>query len=129
MKKTKYNKYSKKYLIGKKNEILSNFNFEKVHSFMEMSQWKWCYEKKFDIPPVEEIKKMADSLINTLIYENQKYCASGGLEASLVDGKLSLKFVTEPIVFRKRIIIEKIIVEKYSNENKTKCLGDILEEF
>ena len=72
-------------------EILSNFNFEKVHRTMQYLDWQWA--KLGGVPKVDDLQKEARRLLESL--ENEPGVkGTGGLRASLKeDGTLSLKCI------------------------------------
>lgn len=77
------------------DEIMDNFDFEKVAKVMETLGWRWVSsETDLQIPDVSEIRKQARRLLTTALKE--KTCiATGGLKVTyLKDEKfLHLEFV------------------------------------
>lgn len=122
-------------LANQKSKILSHFDFDKVHFFMTMVNWRWFYSDdiygmaEFGIPPLDKIKKEAESVMNGAIREvmynkrRRGYCACGGFDATLIDGKLRLRFAANSQTIKKRTIISECRGDDKFDE------GTILEEF
>jgi hypothetical protein len=91
-------KESEKYRI---NEIMNEFDFDKVHKCMVGMGWTWFSAKGIDgIPSVSEIKLTAHRLLSDLATEylrNGKtgYIGTGGLQVAYIhkDDFIELKFV------------------------------------
>lgn len=69
------------------NEIMSQFDFEKVHRCMILMNWRWVTDTGFEVPDLKTIKHSAKGLIITVIlsYLRQKisgYSGSGGFQVS-----------------------------------------------
>ena len=65
--------------LAKIDDIMRNFNFEKVHKVMEMLDWKWAMTK-YGVPTVEELKVEARRLLEDATHEETQV-ATGGLRA------------------------------------------------
>lgn len=50
-------------------DILDNFNFEKVHSVMKIFEWEWCLNGEYKIPSIEELKNKVKELLTDGFYE------------------------------------------------------------
>lgn len=73
-------------------EIMDNFDFEKVHRVMRALGWEW---RDFGTPTIEEIKKVAEELLNDTIALNHGRLG-GGFRTELYDNDyLGLSFVVE----------------------------------
>jgi len=71
-------------------EILENFNFEKVHKVMTFLNWTWSGEK---VPTSYHLRDEARRLLNEIIKRPEPYIETGGFRAEK-DGKtLRLIFV------------------------------------
>ena len=70
------------------DEIMDNFDFEKVHKAMTALDWKWGK----GIPDVWELKKSARRLLKTSIEENT-CIGTGGFLVDKDGDYISLKFV------------------------------------
>lgn len=86
--------------LAKIDDIMRDFNFEKVHKVMEMLDWKWAMTK-FGVPTIEELKGEARRLLVEAANEETQV-ATGGLRAvyekngaSDPDPFISLEFVLE----------------------------------
>lgn len=92
-----------------RDNIMDNFDFERVHRVMEALEWGWATGGNFDtvIPDTSDIRKTARKLMDEVIEKYAKtgkewYCVStGGFDVELLvnedDGlpDLTLKFVVE----------------------------------
>jgi len=76
------------------NEILDKFDFEKVHAFMVLTNWKWFTR----IPTVEELRDTAHGLLQTVLAAREQdfSMVTGGLTAyKLAGGEVGLTFELE----------------------------------
>lgn len=73
------------------DEIMDNFNFNRVHIAMTAVKWDW-WEK--GVPEIPDLRKMARKLLKKTIKE-KGYVRSGGFEAVYEDGDLELLFVLD----------------------------------
>jgi hypothetical protein len=95
-----YKKLSNKQ-IHSINEIMDNFDFERVEKVMDCLNWKWGIEGQ--VPDIYEIRRfarqlLADTIIGLghLIEDKSFSLGSGGFVAKAYrDGSLSLSFVVE----------------------------------
>ena len=92
-----------------RDNIMQEFDFEKVHAVMEALEWGWATGNGFDtvVPEVSDIRKEAITLMNDVIDRyietGNDWCgiSTGGLDVELVVNKddglpdLTLKFVVE----------------------------------
>lgn len=86
--------------LAKIEDIIRDFNFEKVHKVMEMFDWKWAMTK-YGVPTIEELKGEARRLlVDAAVEETQ--VATGGFRAvyeksgpSDTDPFISLEFILE----------------------------------
>ena len=84
------------------DEIMNNFNFEKVHKTMTLLDWKW-YQPDFksEVPNLEKIKVLAISHLKGALSNPKVRGVSisygGGFQADYdhKEGILSLKFVVD----------------------------------
>jgi len=80
-------------------QILANFDFEKVRKVMELLNWKWVDSEK--TPTIGELYQTAEQLLNMV--SNSLFTTSdqsteelGGFVATIYDnGDLRLSFVVE----------------------------------
>ena len=86
--------------LAKIDDIMRDFNFEKVHKVMEMLDWKWAMTK-YGVPTVEELRGEARRLLVEAANEETQV-ATGGFRAvyekngaSDPDPFISLEFVLE----------------------------------
>lgn len=46
------------------DRIIANFDFEKVHHYMSLVKWSWCYGEGPDgVPTIEQLKAQARQLL------------------------------------------------------------------
>jgi len=81
-------------------QIMENFDFEKVHKVMVALGWEWYLGRGGSgIPSVKSLKERAGELLSNvddLICEGDTITSSsGGFEAKYADGCLSLSFIVE----------------------------------
>lgn len=86
--------------LAKIDDIMHNFNFEKIHKVMEMLDWKWAMTK-FGVPTIEELKEEARRLLVEAA-NGETQVATGGFRAVCEkngaddpDPFISLEFVLE----------------------------------
>lgn len=85
------------------NEIMDNFDFERVEKVMDCLEWNWGVGHDEHIPDIYEIRRfarqlLADTIIGLghLIEDKSFSLGSGGFVAKAYrDGSLSLSFVVE----------------------------------
>lgn len=95
-----YKKLSNKQ-IQSINEVMDNFDFERVEKVMNCLEWGWGFENQ--IPDIHEIRRfarqlLADTIIglSNLIEDKRLSLSSGGFTATAYrDDSLSLSFVVE----------------------------------
>lgn len=80
------------------DEIMSQFDFARVHKVMCLTTWEWHDKKtnKMTIPSISKLKIVARAMLTDLTEtENEKITGiqSGGFHADKVNGLLSLKFI------------------------------------
>jgi len=74
-------------------EILDNFDFDKVQSVMQHLNWRWSLGNNvIQVPTVDELKDMAKQLLEDAD-ANSHNIGSGGFEAEKIGDELTLKFV------------------------------------
>lgn len=58
------------------DEIMDEFDFEKVHDYMKFVKWTWVTSQSKDyVPSIEELCKCAKTLLTTC---KKQYLANGG---------------------------------------------------
>ena len=78
------------------DDIMDNFDFEKVHKVMTFLNWKWAMLDGYAIPSISDIRSRARDRLKTVLLEKYGYCESGGLVARKYDdGTISLEFKIE----------------------------------
>jgi hypothetical protein len=78
----------------KADEVMADFNFEKVLTHMAHVNHKWFIEGKIQVPSVEQLRSVARSLLTKVIYY-EKNCANigtGGFTAYKMPWGLRLSF-------------------------------------
>lgn len=83
------------------NEVIDNFDFEKVHKVMELLEWKWafCGGSDYGIPSTQDLIDLAERILGEA-WDEKTRIATGGFVAEYDDsgdGKpwLELSFVVE----------------------------------
>ena len=97
-----YKKLSNKQ-IESINEVMDNFDFERVEKVMNCLEWSWGIGHNEHVPDIYEIKRfarqlLADTIIgfSHLIDDKSLSLSTGGFVAtSYRDGSLSLSFVVD----------------------------------
>jgi hypothetical protein len=78
-------------------DIMTHFDFEKVHKAMEAVNWKWGFPaSKATIPTVKDLKERAREFLERLVKDGKdSYIMSGGFTAIRISLNLQLLFVLE----------------------------------
>lgn len=83
-------------------EVISGFDFYKVHYVMSLLDWKWSREGTLSVPSVSIMKKEVKRLFDTawdrsLSHDDNYTLGTGGFYVSVntKDGSASLKFILE----------------------------------
>ena len=82
------------------DEVMDNFNFNKVHKVMTFLDWKWISPKGVLIPTIDEVKEEARRLLVDAVTKHTTI-ASGGFKARFEnspDGEepfIGLEFIIE----------------------------------
>ena len=80
------------------DDIMDNFNFEKVHKVMKFLNWTWwnLETMKEYVPTIQDIRSSARDRLKTVLLEKCGYCESGGFVARKYDDDtISLEFKIE----------------------------------
>lgn len=73
-------------------EILKNFDFEKVRK--AMLALDWCYGSDTEVPTIGELFFLAKELLEKTLENRYSSISTGGFKATLsTDGFLSLEFI------------------------------------
>lgn len=73
------------------DEILDEFDFEKVHRVMQALDWKW--HNTDGVPSIADLRRMARSLLNQVVESKGIHSVgSGGFTAYMHHGLLGLRF-------------------------------------
>ncbi len=76
-------------------QIMENFDFEKVHRAMAAWGWQWYLgERGSGIPSVVDLRCTALELL-AAAWDEKTQLRTGGFTAEYIDGGLSLMFVIE----------------------------------
>ena len=75
------------------DEILENFDWERVHKTMVFLDWDWYDKKGSKVPTIGSIIKKAKELCLSAYNSNVDSVATGGFCATFDDGILTLEFV------------------------------------
>lgn len=62
-------------------QVLDDFDFERVHAVMTLLKWKWGEA----VPTIEQLRKTAEELLSGLVEcrGGEHWIATGGFEASV----------------------------------------------
>lgn len=80
------------------DDIMDNFNFEKVHKVMDFLNWTWwdLETMKEYAPTIQDIRSCARKKLKRILEENHASIESGGFVARKYDdGTISLEFKIE----------------------------------
>ena len=80
------------------NEVIEDFDFDKVHRVMVSLDWRWTIENgERTVPSSYRMMKTANRLLRDCAqyYGNKEFhtCGAGGFMASLDNGTLALQFI------------------------------------
>lgn len=93
--------YHEKFLIDelltKVNQILEHFDFEKVHTYMEATNWGWATSEGYKVPSIDQIKDQARRLLIDAVWEEEHVAniSTGGFHAYKMPWGLELTFSIE----------------------------------
>ena len=78
-------------------QVLDNFNFEKVKKVMIALDWKWYINLKegCQVPSMYQLIKQAERLLYDIKKRDCIFLATGGFEVHYQYGSLTLKFILE----------------------------------
>ena len=94
-------KYYVDKIVPKIDEIVDNFDFERVKDTMDALNWGWATTRG-EVPEISDMKALVRSLFKDLFYHESTQVATGGFVANRDDDdNLELSFVvanwyTEP---------------------------------
>jgi len=92
-----------KYIYDASNEVLDNFDFDKVLKVMEFLDWKWQGKIPEKVELIQTARKLLIETMEMLFDKSEEITAisTGGFQAEawLEDGKpvCSLKFIIEEV--------------------------------
>ena len=72
------------------NDILDEFDFERVRDTMQALNWSW---HSIGIPTIGDLRRQTRKLLISLADSPNGLVATGGFEASRVDGYPKLQFI------------------------------------
>lgn len=76
-------------------EVLKNFDFEKVRKVMVFLDWKWHGEGEPEIPSIYRMIERSRELLTNACKHKHGLAATGGFVARHDDGFFELSFVLE----------------------------------
>lgn len=82
------------------SNIISAFDFEKVHSTMVFLNKRWLFKKGVKrVPTTTELEKVAESCLNKVAESIEKNAifAANGFQAQKIDNSLGLYFMLESV--------------------------------
>lgn len=84
---------TKDELLEQLNHIMERFDFEKVHAYMKLTNWKWIDE----VPSVNKLKTTAERLLYDVVISDTPTTTSGtgGFTASKFTWGIQLAFSIE----------------------------------
>lgn len=74
------------------DEILDEFDFEKVHRVMVALDWQWYIQGEKTNPSIADLRRTARSLLQHVVNNKNIAAASGGFTAFMHYGVLGLRF-------------------------------------
>ena len=75
------------------DEILDQFDFQKVKKVMDAVDWKWAIGKESHVPDIPELRKKARELLWDLVRSKSRMIKAGGLVVEKDDDDiLELRF-------------------------------------
>ena len=82
--------------MEKVGQIMESFDFDKVHAFMKLTDWKWHSFDEPRVPDVEDLKATAHSLLVKIALDREVGDAGqGGFTVAMYDYGISLTFQLE----------------------------------
>lgn len=86
-------KYTSEYWQEMQDEIMDNFDFEKVHTVMTALDWRWCSTN--GVPEKSDLRRSARKMLRDCVELNRG--GTGGFKVSIdrENGILTLLFVVE----------------------------------
>lgn len=84
---------TKDELLEQLNHIMERFDFEKVHAYMKLTNWKWIDE----VPSVNKLRTTAERLLYDVVISDTPTTTSGtgGFTASKFTWGIQLTFSIE----------------------------------
>ena len=86
-------------IAGMVNEVMEDFDFEKVYRVMVLTEHKWLIDGTMKVPSLYRVIKNAEELLHTCANnygdKDNFSTSSGGFTAELDCGMLSLRYVLE----------------------------------
>lgn len=76
-------------------EVLKNFDFEKVRKVMVLLDWKWHGDGEPEIPSIYRMIELSRNLLKKAGKRKHGLVATGGFIARHDDGNFELSFVLE----------------------------------
>lgn len=87
-----------RYMQEQIDEIMDNFEFEKVHKMMLAVGWKWADgEGGYAVPTVPELREGARRLLYRTVDERVSGCATGGFNVTAGKDFICLQWGPEHI--------------------------------
>lgn len=92
-----HDKFSQAELEKMADNIMSGFNFEKVHNHMVETGWRWCRAANMGVPTIDDLKTTARYLLTRAIWEKDLVtsCGTGGFMAYKMPWGIQLTFQLE----------------------------------
>ncbi len=123
------------------NEIMNQFDFNKVHKCMKLMDWKWGIFSKesapnitYNVPTLENIKNSAKDLITTVIIsylrtKTSGFTGTGGLEIfyNHQQDYIEIKFVLTEWI-DDYILEEDVYKKALIKENRKKTIKTLLDD-
>ena len=83
-----------------KEELIEEFDFQKVHNVMELLNWGWAFSKH-SVPTVGEMVVLAMQLIDEMFEKDTTSISTGGFSVENLGGAYKLKFILEEVYVAK----------------------------
>jgi len=74
-------------------KVLTGIDFTKIRKAMEATDWEWSNLER--TPNEEELRDVAEKILNQLAFGEKNFISMGGYEATKRLGTLELKFVLD----------------------------------
>lgn len=78
--------------VDKIDTVLNGFDFDGVHAYMKLTDWKWFGDNGYYLPTVSQLKATAESLLWRVTDDGKTLVGNGGFYAYRFDYGIKLTF-------------------------------------